>query len=175
MPEIQIRKASLTELEIIQNLSIQTFTETFASVNSEENMANYIRENFSLEQITTEISNPDSLFYLAFSGKEAIGYLKVNFGNAQTEIISHQAMEIHRIYVLQAFLGKKVGQSLLDEAIKIAIQNTVNSIWLGVWEENHRALQFYSKNGFVAFDKHIFTLGNDVQTDLLMQLVINKK
>lgn len=175
MSEFQIRKASLSDLEIIQTLGIQTFTETFAEVNTPENMQNYVRENFSLEQFTSEINNPDSRFYLAFSGKEAIGYLKINFGNAQTEIIGHQAMEIHRIYVLPAFLGKKVGQLLLDEAIKIANQTSVDSIWLGVWEENHRALQFYSKNGFETFDKHIFTLGNDVQTDLLMQLVINKK
>lgn len=175
MNEIQIRKASLSDLEIIQTLSIQTFTETFAAVNTAENMANYVQENFNLEQITSEISNPDSQFYIAFSESEAIGYLKINFRNAQTEIISKQAMEIHRIYVLQAFFGKKVGQLLLDEAIKIAQQNDVDFIWLGVWEENHRALQFYSKNGFVAFDKHIFTLGDDVQTDLLMRLVINKK
>ena len=175
MSEIQIIKAFLSDLEIIQTLSIQTFTETFAAVNTPENMVNYVRENFSLEQITSEISNPDSQFYLAFSGKEAIGYLKINFGNAQTEIISQHSIEIHRIYVLQAFLGKKVGQLLLDKAITIAIQTRIDSIWLGVWEENHRALQFYSKNGFVAFDKHIFTLGNDVQTDLLMQFVINKK
>ena len=62
---------------------------------------------------------------------------------------------------------------LLDQAKKIAKHTNVDSIWLGVWEENLRALQFYIKNGFVAFDKHIFTLGNDKQTDLLMQLPIN--
>jgi ribosomal protein S18 acetylase RimI-like enzyme len=76
---------------------------------------------------------------------------------------------------LKAFLGKKIGQILLDEAIKIAHISGVDYLWLGVWEENQRALQFYSKNGFVEFDKHFFTLGNDIQTDLLMRLEINKK
>jgi ribosomal protein S18 acetylase RimI-like enzyme len=49
----------------------------------------------------------------------------------------------------------------------------VNSIWLGVWEKNHNAIGFYTKNGFITFDKHLFLLGDDQQTDLLMKLEIN--
>lgn len=172
MNQTTIRKATISDLEIIQKISIQTFVETFAEVNTVENMANYIEENFSLEQIASEINNPNSQFYLATLSSEVVGYLKINFGDAQTEIHSQQAMEIHRVYVLKEFHGKKAGQLLLDEAIKIAAKSEVNTLWLGVWEENHRALQFYSKNGFVEFDKHIFTLGDDIQTDLLMQLEI---
>lgn len=175
MSKIEIKKGTISDLEIIRKISKQTFIETFAAVNTPENMANYIRENFNPEQLTLELSNPDSEFYLVVLGNETIGYLKLNFGNAQTEIHNGQAMEIHRIYILKAFHGKNVGQLLIDEAIKIAKQSDVDSIWLGVWEENQRALRFYIKNGFQTFDKHIFTLGNDEQTDLLMQLQINKK
>jgi diamine N-acetyltransferase len=172
MDQIKIKKATISDLEIIQEISIKTFTETFATVNTPENMANYVRDNFNLKQLTSEISNPNSQFHLAFLGSETIGYLKINFGDTQTEIHRHQAMEIHRIYVLKEFHGKKAGQLLLDEAIKIGQQTGVDSIWLGVWEENLRALQFYSKNGFIEFDKHSFILGDEQQTDLLMQLEI---
>lgn len=174
MSPIIIRKATISDLEIIQEISKQTFIETFATVNTPENMANYVRENFNPEQIASEINNRESAFYLPSLENEIIGYMKLNFGDAQTEKQKENNLEIHRIYVLQAFHGKKIGQLLLDEAIKIAQQTGVESIWLGVWEENQRALQFYSKNGFVEFDKHIFTLGNDVQTDLLMRLEMNK-
>ena len=172
MSKIEINKATLFDLEIIQKISINTFTETFSEVNTAENLANYIKENFNPEKIASEINNPESTFYLALLDSETIGYLKLNFGKAQTENYNEQALEIHRIYVLKEFHGKKIGQLLLDEAVKIAKQTEAGSIWLGVWEENHRALQFYAKNGFVEFDKHIFTLGNDVQTDLLMELRI---
>lgn len=173
MNPIIIRKATISDLETLQEISRQTFVETFSDANTAENMQNYIRENFNLKQLSSEINNPESSFYLAFQGKETIGYLKINFGNAQTEIIGNQTIEIHRIYVLKAFHGKKIGQLLLDKAIKIAQQTGVDYIWLGVWEKNHRALQFYSKNGFAEFDKHIFILGNEVQNDLLMRLQIN--
>ncbi len=173
MPKIEIQKTTIADLEIIRKISTETFTETFSGVNTAENMTNYIQENFNAEKLTSEINNPESLFYLASFENKIIGYMKLNFGKAQTEKQNENNLEIHRIYVLQAFHGKKIGQLLLDETMKIAKQMAVNSIWLGVWEENHRALQFYSKNGFVEFDQHIFVLGDDVQTDLLMQLKIN--
>lgn len=175
MNPITIRKATISDLEIIQEISKQTFIETFAEVNTPENMENYILENFNSQQVASEINNPQSTFYLAILDNETIAYLKINFGNAQTEIRSSQSMEIHRIYVLKKFHGNKIGQLLLNKAIKIGQQSGVDTIWLGVWEQNHKAIQFYNNNDFVEFDKHTFALGNDVQTDLLMELrIINQ-
>ena len=172
MSKIEIKKATIADLEIIRKICTETFSETFSEVNTAENMANYIQENFNREQIALEINNPESIFYLASSENEIIGYMKLNFGEAQTEKKEKTNLEIHRIYVLQAFHGKRIGQLLLDKTVKIAKEMAVHSVWLGVWEENHRALQFYSKNGFVEFDQHLFVLGDDVQTDLLMHLKI---
>ncbi len=72
--------------------------------------------------------------------------------------------------VLKEFHGKKVGQLLYDKAIEIAKQKNTEYIWLGVWEENPRAISFYKKNCFVEFDKHFFKLGDDKQTDIMMKL-----
>jgi ribosomal protein S18 acetylase RimI-like enzyme len=173
MSKIKIIKASLSNLKAIQHISKQTFIETFSAVNTPENMEEYVLQNFNTEQLSLEINNPNSLFYLAFWNNEPLGYLKLNFGNAQTENTKEQALEIQRIYVLKEFHGKKIGQLLLDEAIKVAQQMAFNSIWLGVWEENHNAIGFYTKNGFITFDKHLFILGDDQQTDLLMKLEIS--
>jgi ribosomal protein S18 acetylase RimI-like enzyme len=169
MNTIEIRKATVSDLETIQKISIQTFIETFAAVNTPENIANYIKDSLNTDQLTDELNNANSQFYIAYSDTEVVGYLKINFGDAQTETINENALEVQRIYVLQTFHGKNIGQLLLDKVKKIAQTMDVDSIWLGVWEENHRALQFYTKNGFVVFDKHVFIMGNDEQTDLLMQ------
>lgn len=167
---IQIKKANLEDLISIQTIGKQSFIETFTDNNTPENIEKYLQESFNTAQITLEIYNPDSLFYLAFWENEPIGFLKVNLGGAQTESLYKNTLEIQRIYVLKAFHGKKIGQLLLDKALEIAKQHLVDYIWLGVWEENHKALHFYNKNGFVTFDKHIFVLGNDQQTDLIMKL-----
>lgn len=169
---IGIRKARLSDLETIQKISIQTFTETFAAVNTPENITNYIKDNLNTEQLATELNNVNSQFYIAYLETEVVGYLKINFGDAQTETINENTLEVQRIYVIQNLHRKNIGQLLLDEVKKIAKTTGVDFIWLGVWEENHRALQFYTKNGFVVFDEHVFIMGNDEQTDLLMQLRI---
>ncbi len=172
MNRIEITKISLEQLVQLQEIGRLTFAETFSSTNSEENMKTYLEEGFSVEKLTAELQNPESEFYFATLNEVVIGYLKINFGQAQTEVQEGNSLEIERIYVLQDFHGKKVGQLLYEKAIQIAKNKKVAFVWLGVWEENHRAIQFYTKNGFVAFDQHIFTLGNDEQTDIMMKLKI---
>lgn len=175
MNPITIRKATISDLETIQEISKQTFIETFAAVNTPEDLEIYIQENFNSQQVALQINNLESVFYVATLDNDTIGYLKLNFGNAQTEVHNAQSMEIHRIYVLKEFHGKKIGQLLLNKATKIGQQSGVDTIWLGVWEKNYKAIQFYNKNDFVEFGKHNFTVGNDVQTDLLMELnIINQ-
>ena len=172
MNRIEITKISLEQLVQLQEIGRQTFAETFSSTNSEENMKTYLEEGFSVEKLTAELQNPESEFYFATLNEVVIGYLKINFGQAQTEVQEGNSLEIERIYVLQDFHGKKVGQLLYEKAIQIAKNKKVAFVWLGVWEENHRAIQFYTKNGFVAFDQHIFRLGDDEQTDIMMKLAI---
>jgi len=170
---IIINKASLEDLETLQSLGKQTFYETFAKDNSEEAMQKYLEESFTTEKIKSELNNPDSQFFIAWEEDNPIGYLKVNSGKAQTELQDETSLEIERIYVKSSHHGKKVGQLLYDKALETAKQFNKSYVWLGVWEENERALNFYKKNGFVEFDKHIFILGEDKQTDLMMKKILD--
>lgn len=172
MQDFTIRAIDVKDLQVLQSLSKQTFTETFASSNTKENMDKYLEEALSLENLTEELNNPNSFFYFIEDNHTPIGYLKLNMGASQTELNDNSALEIERIYVTQAYQGKKVGQQLYEKAIQVAKEKGVEYIWLGVWEENHKAIQFYTKNGFTAFDKHIFTLGDEEQTDIMMKLTI---
>jgi diamine N-acetyltransferase len=167
---IKIQQINNSHIAALQQIGRQTFSETFAESNSAENMAKYLEEAYSLEKLTEELNNPNSFFYFAMLDEKVIGYLKINMGGSQTELKDNDALEIERIYVLKEFHGKKVGQLLFDKAITIAKELQVAYVWLGVWEENKRALQFYTKNGFVEFDQHIFVLGDDAQTDIMMKL-----
>lgn len=170
MLKIQIKKITLDNLEQLQKISRQTFIETFAQFNSKENMEKYLYESLSFEQLKLELENEFSDFYFAYNDSEVIGYLKINRGEAQTEKKEDNSLEIERIYVLEKFQGRRVGQILFQKAVEIAQSLQMDFIWLGVWEKNEKAIQFYLKNGFEVFDKHIFKLGVDLQTDLLMRL-----
>jgi ribosomal protein S18 acetylase RimI-like enzyme len=167
-----IEKVNESEVEHLQYISRQTFAETFSGSNSKENMDKYLKENLSIEKLSQELNNENSHFFFIKDGERNIGYLKLNMGPSQTELKDETALEIERIYVIQEYQGKKVGQQLYDKAIQVAKEKKAQYVWLGVWEENHKAIQFYNKNGFEVFDKHVFVLGDEKQTDLMMRLFI---
>lgn len=169
MENITIKKVTLNDIELLQEIGRKTFFETFSESNTEENMTKYLEDGFSVEKLTEELNNEHSEFYFAILDEKVIGYLKLNFGVSQTELQDSSSLEIERIYVLQEYHGKKVGQVLYDKAIQVAGEKKVSYVWLGVWEENPRAIRFYEKNGFKEFDKHIFRLGDDEQTDIMMK------
>ena len=173
MDNFKIKKVTIKNIEQLQKIGRQTFQETFSESNTEENLKTYLDKGFSTEKMTVELHDKNSVFYSVTRDNNVIGYLKLNFGASQTELKDQKALEIERIYVLNQFHGKKVGQILYDKAIEVARQKNVDYVWLGVWEKNQRAINFYQKNGFIEFDSHIFKLGNDEQTDIMMKLKLD--
>jgi len=170
MSDTEIRKASLDDLLQLQKIGIKTFSETFSEGNTRENMMKYLEEGFSAAKLSSELKNSNSEFYFAISNNITIGYLKLNFGEAQTELKDDLSLEIERIYVLKEFQGNRIGKLLFEKAIQVAKQKNVKYLWLGVWEENTKAINFYKRNGFLEFDKHIFRFGSEDQTDILMKM-----
>ena len=167
-----INQVTIEDVLELQRLGKQTFIETFSAYNSKEDMEQYLAASFNLEILKKEIENSNSTFYFAEDGQKKVGYLKINLGPAQSDIKDSDSLEIERIYVLKTYFGKKVGQLLYEKALTIAKELKLTYLWLGVWEKNERALQFYTKNGFVEFDQHQFVLGEDVQNDILMKLTL---
>ncbi len=172
MEHIIIKEVMREELASLQEISRLTFVETFTASNTAADMARYLDENVSTPQLAKELADPESVFFFALSGDTVVGYLKLNTGNAQTELKDQDGLEIERIYVLQAYHGRKIGQVLYEKSVQVALAQKRTYIWLGVWEHNTKAIGFYNKLGFVAFDQHIFRLGDDEQTDIMMKKVL---
>jgi ribosomal protein S18 acetylase RimI-like enzyme len=170
MNEFEVQQVQKWDLLALQEISRQTFFDTFADVNTPADMQQYLEENLSIEQLTKEWMHPSTHFYFIKKKDEVLAYLKVNEANAQTEQRNDPSLEIERIYVRKEFQRKGIGQFLLDFSIQVTKDKKFKVIWLGVWEHNLNAIQFYEKNGFQFFGKHSFFLGQDEQTDLLMEL-----
>lgn len=167
--QVEIIEVNSLDVLQLQSISIQTFVETFSESNTEENLNKYLETGFTIEKLTNELNNQDSKFYFATFENRIIGYLKLNFAEAQTELKDKNALEIERIYVINEFHGKKVGQLFFQKAIEMALNMQLEYVWLGVWEKNEKAIAFYKKNGFEPFDKHIFMMGDEEQTDIMMK------
>ncbi len=144
------------------------FSETFAYDNTEEQLQEYFEEAYSLKTVSTELGNPDSETYFIMHEEEIAGFLKVNWGSAQTERELEDAFEIQRLYVLQKFQGFGLGKQLFELHLNL-LQNSFSWAWLGVWEHNTKAQAFYNRYGFEKFSQHHFMVGQKVDTDWLLR------
>lgn len=166
---ISIRVADFTDAELIADLSRQTFFESFALQNTKENMDKFMNDSFARETLIKEVGAPGNIFLVAFDGEEPVGYVRMRVNNNPTELGNASAMEISRIYVVNNSIGKGVGKVLMQYCIDFTVARKFSFIWLGVWKQNQRAINFYKQWGFEKFGTHIFMLGDDPQMDWLMK------
>jgi ribosomal protein S18 acetylase RimI-like enzyme len=169
IPDIQLVEVTMKDLEMLQQISRRTFQQAFAAMNTAENMQSFLTEHFSGEKLLGEWSEPDSFFFFAKRNDQPTGYLKVNRGPAQTVLPNKDGLEIERIYVDQELKGRGIGGLFIQKAVEMAKEFGLKYVWLGVWEHNESAIRFYEKKGFRPYSQHIFKLGNDDQTDILMK------
>ncbi len=167
--DIRIVTASVADAPALTALSIKTFWDTFAADNKTEDMEKYIAEDMSEERITQELRDKHNVFFLGYRGDMLIAYAKVRSTKIPEALKNNRPIELERIYVLQEHLGTKAGAALLQHCINYAVANNNDVLWLGVWEHNHRAINFYKRWGFDFFSSHTFKLGDDIQTDVLMK------
>lgn len=166
---ITIRSCSLNDAEAIMSLGIRTFRDTFDEMNTPENMMLYLNSTFTLKRIGTELQEPGSVFFLAEDEETPVGYARIRLSETPEGLTAKNPMEIERLYADKKYLGKRVGHLLMNSCLRHAKDHGHDAVWLGVWEHNARAIAFYEKWGFEKFGDHIFMLGEDAQTDILMK------
>ena len=166
--ELVIKKASVIDAEALKKISVDTFIETFASQNTKEDMDLFLNECFNIKAIETELLDKNISYYRASLNENLVGYVKIRVGG-HPDFNNAKALEIARIYVYETYHGQKVGASLMQFVMDFAKKNKFEVLWLGVWENNPKAIKFYERRGFEVFGNHIFRLGKDEQNDLLMR------
>lgn len=163
----QIHQCSEADVDELRAVSIETYTDAFGEFNSDENMRIYLEEAYNRDRLLAELAETNSQFFFLKENTETVGYLKLNVGDAQTEPVGENLMEVERIYVRTAFLRHGYGTKLIQTAEEIARDLGVTGMWLGVWEHNQRALNFYGKMGFRHISQHSFFMADDEQIDLI--------
>ncbi len=168
---ISIRQATAEDAKLLTDLAYTTFWDAFAHhpKNAPDDLDHYMRQAFNLDQITLELADARNIFLIAEIENKPAGYAKIIIDNIEPGIMATRPVELNRLYSHQEYIGKGVGQNLMDACFERALEDGRDVMWLGVWEFNPRAQRFYEKNGFTVVGKHTFQLGTDPQTDLLMQ------
>lgn len=170
-PSHHITPISPDQLDTLVQLERQTFTETFDSVYTPEDLAAFLDNKKSREALAAEIAAADARFFIIWYGQQPAGFLKLNLHKQPDSDgpLPAPVMEVEKIYVLQQFQGLRLGKLLIEHSMQVAGDNQITTIWLGVWEHNHKAIRFYQQQGFEKFGEHIFRIGNQADTDWLMK------
>jgi ribosomal protein S18 acetylase RimI-like enzyme len=166
---LKYKKCDLTDLGELLHISKTTFIDAFKKDNDPEDFQDYIHFAFSENKIKEELHNPNSHFFFVYNKEVLVGYFKLNFNEAQTDIKLPDSVELERIYVLQSHQGKQIGATILKKAKKMVNLKQKSFLWLGVWENNKEAIKFYQRHGFYQFGTHPYFIGKDKQTDWLMR------
>jgi ribosomal protein S18 acetylase RimI-like enzyme len=166
--ETVISRATLTDVKMLHQLSVRTFADAFGSQNRKEDMDQYLGTAMGIEQLTRELGDTENYFFLAWHKGRLAGYTKIR-ANGEPDIIAEKPLEIERIYVLEEFQGKGIGASLMQHCLNHAAAGAYDVVWLGVWELNYKAVNFYKQWQFAICGSHPFLLGADKQTDMLMR------
>ena len=172
--EVAIRYATPDDAALLSRLGRETFHDTFAGhpLNAPEDMAAYMAEAFSREKVESELADPEAVFLIAESAGRAAGYAKLLVGSREPGITASRPVELVRLYAGRDFIGKGIGAALMRRCLDEAARLRCDVIWLGVWEHNVRAQDFYRRWNFTDAGSHIFQVGSDPQTDLLMQRAV---
>jgi ribosomal protein S18 acetylase RimI-like enzyme len=168
---LNIRRASAADAETLARIGWQSFDEAFADhpKNHPDDMRVYMNEAFSEATIKSDLADAKTIYLIAEIDGEAAGYAKIKLDAREEGVSGKKVLELCRLYALDEFIGKGVGKNLMLEIFKISEETNRDTVWLGVWEYNYRAQEFYQKFGFEKCGEHVFQLGSDPQIDWLMQ------
>jgi ribosomal protein S18 acetylase RimI-like enzyme len=162
------RRAGLADAAPLAALAERTFRATFSRFNTRENMNAHCARTYGEAIQAREIADPAIETFVCDDGVELAGYAQLRWGTAPPCVPASQPAEIQRIYVEQRWQGKGVAQALMSRLLAAATRGGADQLWLGVWENNPRAIAYYQKVGFTKVGHHVFQLGDDPQHDWIM-------
>jgi GNAT superfamily N-acetyltransferase len=165
---IVIRPALVDDAAFLAQFAARTFRETFEADNTPEDMAFFLANTYSETRQREELTDPRVSTLFADVDGQTAGYAQLRAGHVPDCVTGPDPIELLRLYVDRPWHGRGVAQALMAAVDATALARGARTLWLGVWEHNLRAQAFYRKFGFFPVGSHIFLLGSDEQTDVLM-------
>lgn len=169
--QINIRLAATEDAETLAQIAWKSFYDAFADhpKNAPEDMKSYMDEAFTPEAIAKDLGETDNVYLIAELDGKMVGYAKLKQNSREDCTAGENPIELCRLYSLNEFIGKGIGKSLMLKSLEFAKEENHDFMWLGVWEYNTRAQEFYKKFGFEKCGEHVFQLGTDPQTDWVLE------
>lgn len=165
---ISIRPAEESDAEVLADLGARTFHDTYSSILPANDLDDYLREAFSVEQMLRDIADPQVLLFLGSVSGAVCSYIKLEPTPARENIPGARQIELLRLYILPEWKGMGIGSALMDVGLDAARDKSYNTCWLKVWQGNQRAIEFYKNRGFSQAGSEPYPVGNTSRNVILM-------
>lgn len=165
--EVSVRRVTLKDVSALSAIAKLTFYDTFTGTCTEKDMEEFLEEFFNEDQLRKEISDVNDYCYFCEVRGHTVGYIRFKEDyNGLPVVKQWKALELKRLYVLSEYKGNGIAPHLMKVFFDFAQLHKYEMVWLGVWENNIRAKNFYKKYGFKPSGyTHDFPIGNTPQTD----------
>jgi diamine N-acetyltransferase len=166
---MDIRRGVAADAEELAAAAERWFRETFSPDNTAEDMAIYCASAFSPVIQRAQLTDPavETLLLHDALGR-LTAYAQLRDGGPDGIAALPAPIELWRFYVDSSQHGRGLAARLMAAVDEAARARGAKTLWLGVWEKNHRARAYYRKAGFIDIGSHDFHLGHDLQTDRLL-------
>ncbi|TYB73184.1 GNAT family N-acetyltransferase [Bizionia myxarmorum] len=155
---IKIIKADTNHAELLSGIARQSFIESHAISASETDISNYINSKLTIAAFETELKDVNNHFHILYFNEKPTGYSKIIFNFAQDNLPFKNVTKLERIYVLEEFHHLKLGLHLFTFNLELSKNNQQSGMWLYVWTENQKAINFYKKAGFEVVGRYDFKI-----------------
>lgn len=174
MPPASVRLATPADAALLTNLGARTFRDAFGPDNASADVEQHVAATHSPAAVAANLADPNATVLIATDASgRPLGYAALLAGSAIAPVRADAPLELERLYVEHAATGGGVGSALMAAVLGHAARGGHDAVWLGVWERNTRAVRFYERWGFAAVGDKTFTVGTDVQRDLVMARTVS--
>jgi ribosomal protein S18 acetylase RimI-like enzyme len=171
-PAVTIRQATVADAPLLAQLGAATFLETYAGLLNAEDIRVHCERHHCAEAWQHWLSDANSRSWLACAeeGGAPVGYLLMGLPDLPVADLQPSEREIKRLYLLHRFQGLGLGRQLLQQATLSARAGGCSRLLLGVYSENHAALNFYARVGFSRVGERTFHVGHSDFFDYILSL-----
>ena len=167
---IEIRKAQVTDAIHIALLGRITYTESHGDYIAEkENLLKFYNTNYSVSKIREELNDDKNIYWIVFSDELPIGFAKLSLNENFSKSDKKKSCKLQRLYILNDFIGYKIGSQLQEIILKTAIDLKFKSIWLTAYYKNTKGIKFYKKYGFQQVGSIDFFVGKTNYENLIFE------
>lgn len=167
---MEIRYGIPEDAAMLAKIGAKTFYDAYIEDINADDLQTFVNETFSTEIQLKELTDTNSIFLIVEVDNNIAGYAKLTINAINEYIKGTRTLEVSRIYLLQGYIGRGIGKELMARAAQEAKERDCDSIWLGVWDKNQKAISFYEKIGFRKMGTHPFEFGDEKHNDLIMEM-----